>query len=486
MFFVLQPDKTEPKKMPPPAKADAKTLAKQPKANKTAEVPQPEKQKTSEKKKEKTPDPPKQKEKTPDPPKQKEKTPDPPKQKEKTPDPPKQKEKTPDLPEEREDIATDLPPEQKEKTPEVVAQTPLLEFVAEPVQKESSPEKTPELICSPKQMKPEWEKMGQVTEELELLPATVTCDLVPDSLLTAHSPKGVNGLSCDLLPDVAVSSSVDNRQQNPGTPLSPAPSADSLNSEASVDSVLKQPINPFDLPQQQQQQHFPDTNPFAQEVSEKVCDSLVAELLGPSNGHCTTDKNGLELGDMPSADLLPAEELSSKKLDSSTGFVAAEFDPFKEWGQPQHLPPVLASEVTDKRAAAAPKAVKSEPAQSLGAGGSIFLDVLFVPGFLARVPSVLAVEFFSHVRARLYVLAGEALDPLIGGSFSSPQLVATDEPNDWVRWLRSPVQGDTGVSSEERLQKAGFTVAPAANLQDIEMSVPGQETIKCLGTKFGF
>lgn len=164
----------------------------------------------------------------------------------------------------------------------------------------------------------------------------------------------------------------------------------------------------------------------------------------------------------------------------------------------------------------------------------------------------MATQFFTQVRARVYVLSGECLHPITGealiagiskwkpeGRFdfesltvtpsisvgragSSPKsritsskvysnanyplpfllereavmkmsggrgveginVVPTDEPLEWVRWLRrsSGGSGDGSGTGEERLQAVGVTVHSSATLCDIHFSDNGTE-ITCPGTQ---
>lgn len=50
---------------------------------------------------------------------------------------------------------------------------------------------------------------------------------------------------------------------------------------------------------------------------------------------------------------------------------------------------------------------------TLPPGPPVYLDAIWVPGYLVRVPQSLIVEFFIRVRAKLYILSGEALHPNI-------------------------------------------------------------------------
>ncbi|VDP88492.1 unnamed protein product [Echinostoma caproni] len=143
-------------------------------------------------------------------------------------------------------------------------------------------------------------------------------------------------------------------------------------------------------------------------------------------------------------------------------------------------------------------------------GAPIYMDLIWVPGYLVRVPQSMVVEFFSRVRARTYVLSGDALHPMIGEALIegkskwSPNdiellrrqtnsdeldnaicILPTDEPYEWGCWLRTPcgrVNRDTG---EARLQAAGFKVLPSASCCDIEFSA-GAVNVRCEGVRVEF
>ncbi|KAF6779304.1 hypothetical protein AHF37_01464 [Paragonimus kellicotti] len=136
---------------------------------------------------------------------------------------------------------------------------------------------------------------------------------------------------------------------------------------------------------------------------------------------------------------------AAKNVDSPLD----QFDPVEAWGQPQGLPaptlpttgpkgsatkfnqpgrPAAAGRLTttsklpgmtpdkDRRGATsrrtAPTNATAPP--TLPPGPPVYLDLIWVPAYLTRVPHNLAVEFFSRVRAQTYVISGEALHPMIG------------------------------------------------------------------------
>ncbi|OON16573.1 hypothetical protein X801_07613, partial [Opisthorchis viverrini] len=121
--------------------------------------------------------------------------------------------------------------------------------------------------------------------------------------------------------------------------------------------------------------------------------------------------------------------------ESPVSELPEQFDPLLAWGKPQGLPaPVVPASTTrgamTKTAAPArstpsgrlgiasksqtPASAKSATPPVLPPGPPVFLDLIWVPTYLPRVPHEMAVEFFSRVRARTYVLSGEALHPMIG------------------------------------------------------------------------
>lgn len=56
----------------------------------------------------------------------------------------------------------------------------------------------------------------------------------------------------------------------------------------------------------------------------------------------------------------------------------------------------------------------SKAPESLPPGPPVLMDVVWVPGYIIRVPFAMATQFFTQVRARVYVLSGECLHPITG------------------------------------------------------------------------
>ncbi|THD23954.1 hypothetical protein D915_005398 [Fasciola hepatica] len=210
------------------------------------------------------------------------------------------------------------------------------------------------------------------------------------------------------------------------------------------------------------------------------------------------------------------------------------FDPLQSWGQPQGLPtptlpataprggrtanpPVRSAPMRTAPTSAASTRGKSTSAVSgptapatLPPGSPVYMDLIWVPGYLIQVPQLMAVEFFARVRARTYVLSGDALHPMIGEALIEGKskwgpndvellrrqagtneednaicILPTDEPYEWGCWLRTPcgrINRDTG---EARLQTAGFKVLPSASCCDIEFSA-GSVNVRCEGVRVEF
>jgi hypothetical protein len=236
--------------------------------------------------------------------------------------------------------------------------------------------------------------------------------------------------------------------------------------------------------------------------------------------------------------------------DPSAGFIphgdgngTHTFDPTKNWGEPEGLPApivpgsrVRPATTSGARSASRPgtgsvgnahggfSALRTATAKksiekvhvptTLPPGPPVYLDLAWVPTYLVRVPHELATEFFARVRARIYVLSGEALHPMIGealiegkakwgpndanilfkthnaGSDSVPTdatitVLPTDEPYDWGCWLRTPCGRPDHLTGEQRLESTGFRVLPSASCQDIEFSADTQ-TIHCEGVRLEF
>ncbi|KAF7260331.1 hypothetical protein EG68_03216 [Paragonimus skrjabini miyazakii] len=222
-----------------------------------------------------------------------------------------------------------------------------------------------------------------------------------------------------------------------------------------------------------------------------------------------------------------------------------QFDPVQAWGQPQGLPaptlpttgpkgsatkfnqpgrPAAAGRLTttsklsgtapdkDRRGTTsrrtAPTNATAPP--TLPPGPPVYLDLIWVPAYLTRVPHNLAVEFFSRVRAQTYVISGEALHPMIGEALLEGKakwdpkdveklcrtqnsdnaaavitVLPTTEPYEWSCWLRTPCGRLDRETGESRLQANGFHVLPAASLCDIEYSA-GNVAFRCEGVRVDF
>ncbi|KAA3680604.1 uncharacterized protein DEA37_0008126 [Paragonimus westermani] len=191
----------------------------------------------------------------------------------------------------------------------------------------------------------------------------------------------------------------------------------------------------------------------------------------------------------------------STNVDSSLD----QFDPVQAWGQPQGLPaptlPTTGSKVAPANATPPPTLPPSPP---------VYLDLIWVPEYLTRVPHNLAVEFFSRVRAQTYVISGEALHPMMGEALLEGKakwdpkdveklcrtqnssnaaavitVLPTTEPYEWSCWLRTPCGRLDRETGESRLQANGFHVLPAASLCDIEYSA-GNVAFRCEGVRVDF
>lgn len=90
----------------------------------------------------------------------------------------------------------------------------------------------------------------------------------------------------------------------------------------------------------------------------------------------------------------------------------------------------------------------------------------------------------KNERTRLPISEREAVCKLSRGrGVEGISVVPTDEPLDWVRWLRRSPGGDGKAGTgEERLQAAGLIVHSSATLCDIHFSDNSFE-ITCPGTQ---
>ncbi|VDM36088.1 unnamed protein product [Hydatigera taeniaeformis] len=236
----------------------------------------------------------------------------------------------------------------------------------------------------------------------------------------------------------------------------------------------------------------------------------------PASPH-RDEANGFEAGDFTKG-----TDPSEKPAGGTDSSGTVPFDPLTQWGHPQGMPaPVMPSRTTLGRSSrpttarsstlgtkASTPSTTSKAPETLPPGSPIHLDVIWVPGYIIRVPFAMAMQFFTQVRARIYVLSGECLHPITGEALIAgisrwkPEereavmkmsggrgveginVVPTDEPLEWVRWLRrsSGGSGDGSGTGEERLQAVGVTIHSSATLCDIHFSDNGTE-ITCPGTQ---
>ncbi|CAH8659469.1 unnamed protein product [Dicrocoelium dendriticum] len=206
----------------------------------------------------------------------------------------------------------------------------------------------------------------------------------------------------------------------------------------------------------------------------------------------------VEPGMSPFIDPFDTQQSQLPADDAVRSHVSDQFDPIQAWGQPQGLPAPVVPSTANKGTSLTPAAPPVLPP-----GPPVYLDLIWVPSYLVRVPHQLAVEFFNRVRSRTYVLSGEALHPTIGealiegksrwGSHDLETLfrtetpapinvLPTDEPYEWSCWLRTPCGRADRETGESRLQAGGFHVLPAASLCDIEYSA-GDTAFRCEGVR---
>nr|CDS30919.2 microtubule associated protein 1S [Hymenolepis microstoma] len=98
---------------------------------------------------------------------------------------------------------------------------------------------------------------------------------------------------------------------------------------------------------------------------------------------------------------------------------SAGFDPLMHWGQPQGMPAPISTArgptaLGTKTSTNGPASMALKAPENLKPGPPILIDVVWVPGYIIRVPFAMATQFFTHVRARVYVLSGECLHPITG------------------------------------------------------------------------
>ncbi|CAL8068389.1 unnamed protein product [Calicophoron daubneyi] len=228
----------------------------------------------------------------------------------------------------------------------------------------------------------------------------------------------------------------------------------------------------------------------------------------------------------------PNADNTVDRIEHDDGQSAHTFDPTKAWGQPEGLPapivsgnkgrPISApgSRLSGRTAATSVGVAhggsmdKAHTPTTLPPGPPVYLDLVWVPPYLGRVSHELATEFFARVRARIYVLSGESLHPMIGEAMiegkakwgpddvnvlckrhnevhrtappeSTITILPTDEPYDWGCWLRTPCGRTDHLPGEQRLEASGFRVLPSASCQDIEFSADTQ-TVRCEGVRLEF
>ncbi|CAH8643244.1 unnamed protein product [Schistosoma rodhaini] len=197
------------------------------------------------------------------------------------------------------------------------------------------------------------------------------------------------------------------------------------------------------------------------------------------------------------------------------------FDPLKSWGHPLGLPaPVPPMTIHSKlhQQTNLTKRVRSADTSgktlttgesndsTLPPGPPVYLDVIWVPSYLVRVPQSLMVEFFIRVRAKLYILSGEALHPNIAEALitaktkwnpddvpylcrcdaNSPDasitILPTDEPKEWIRWLETPCGRLDEQKGSDRLKANNFHLLPAANLCSTQFNA-GDTIFECEGLR---
>ncbi|KAK4467880.1 hypothetical protein MN116_008798 [Schistosoma mekongi] len=200
------------------------------------------------------------------------------------------------------------------------------------------------------------------------------------------------------------------------------------------------------------------------------------------------------------------------------------FDPLKSWGHPLGLPapvPPITNHSKLHQQSTLTKRVRSADTGGktlttgdsndpmLPPGPAVYLDAIWVPNYLARVPQSLMVEFFIRIRAKLYILSGEALHPNIVESLilaktkwnsddvaylcrcdaDSPDalimILPTDEPKEWIRWLETPCGRLDEQKGSDRLAANHFRLLPAANLCSTQFNA-GDTVFECDGLRVEF
>nr|AAW26418.1 SJCHGC09590 protein [Schistosoma japonicum] len=197
------------------------------------------------------------------------------------------------------------------------------------------------------------------------------------------------------------------------------------------------------------------------------------------------------------------------------------FDPLKSWGHPLGLPapvPPITNHSKLHQQSTLTKRVRSADTggktlttgdsndSTLPPGPAVYLDAIWVPNYLVRVPQSLMVEFFIRIRAKLYILSGEALHPNIVESLilaktkwnsddvaylcrcdanspdASIMILPTDEPKEWIRWLETPCGRLDEQKGSDRLTANHFRLLPAANLCSTQFNA-GDTAFECEGIR---
>ncbi|CAH8644757.1 unnamed protein product [Schistosoma haematobium] len=195
-----------------------------------------------------------------------------------------------------------------------------------------------------------------------------------------------------------------------------------------------------------------------------------------------------------------------------------KFDPLKAWGHPLGLPAPVPPTTNHSKlhqqtnltkrvrsADTSGKALNTDDS-TLPPGPPVYLDAIWVPSYLVRVPQSLIVEFFIRVRAKLYILSGEALHPNIAEALitaktkwnpddvsylcrcdaNSPDasitILPTDEPKEWIRWLETPCGRLDEQKGSDRLKANHFHLLPAANLCSTQFN-DGDTIFECEGLR---
>nr|CAH8867752.1 unnamed protein product [Trichobilharzia regenti] len=205
------------------------------------------------------------------------------------------------------------------------------------------------------------------------------------------------------------------------------------------------------------------------------------------------------------------------------------FDPIKQWGQPLGLPAPVppsttanhhmkvshAPNVSAKRIRSADTGGKTTSATgdsnelTLPPGPPVYLDVIWVPNYLIRVPQSMIIDFFTRVRSKMYILSGEALHPNIAEALITAKakwnpddvaylcrcdanssdavitILPTYEPKEWIRWLETPCGRLDEQKGSDRLTANHFRLLPAVNLCSTQFNA-GDMIFECEGLRVEF